>query len=147
MTETGAMTETEAMTETGAMTETQGASAAAALVMLHEDSALGNILVDSQGMTLYVFDRDSPDMSSCTGECLVNWPPFTVAAAGDLNAGEGVTGQLGTITREDDGTTQVTINGMPLYYYHEDAQAGDTNGQAVGEVWWVVDAAGNKITQ
>ena len=145
MPETGTMTETGAMTETGGMTDTQGAAAAA--LMVHNASTLGNILVDNKGMTLYVFDKDSMDKSTCTGSCLTKWPPFTVAAAGDLTGVEGVTGKLGTITREDDGSLQVTINGMPLYHYYEDKQPGDTNGQAVGDVWWVVGAEGNKISQ
>lgn len=141
------MTETGAMTDTGTMTGTQGAGAGAAVVMLHESGALGNILVDNKGMTLYVFDKDSQDKSACTGSCLTKWPPLTVAAAGDLMGDTGVTGKLGTITREDDGSMQVTINGLPLYYYYEDKQPGDTKGQAVGDVWWVVGAEGNKISQ
>ncbi len=148
-TKTGTMTETKGMTGTEGMTGTQGASSAAgAVVMLHENGTHGKILVDDTGMTLYVFDKDSKDKSSCTGDCLTKWPPLTVASAGEkLTAGEGVTGKLATIKREDDGKEQVTINGMPLYHYYEDKQAGDANGQAVGDVWWVVGADGNKISQ
>jgi len=51
--------------------------------------------------------------------------------SGQPTAGAGVTGQLGTLTRAD-GTTQVTYNGMPLYYWFKDAQPGDTTGQNVG---------------
>ena len=86
-------------------------------------------------------------MSACTGGCLEKWPPLTAAdASAALTGGAGVTGELGTITREDDGSAQVTINGMPLYYYYEDKQAGDTKGQAVGDVWWVVGPDGSKIS-
>ena len=158
-TKTAAMTETQGMTETGAtktgtMTETKGmtgtegaGAAAAAVVMLHENGTLGKILVDDKGMTLYVFDKDSKDKSACTGDCLTKWPPLTVASAGEKLTAEGVTGTLATIKREDDGKEQVTINGLPLYYYYEDKQAGDAKGQAVGDVWWVVGADGNKISQ
>jgi predicted lipoprotein with Yx(FWY)xxD motif len=65
-------------------------------------------------------------------------------------AGEGVDASLlGTITR-DDGTMQVTYNGWPLYFFHEDAAAGDTNGQGIDEfggLWWLVSPAGEAIEQ
>lgn len=144
---TGTVTETGAMTTTHAATETAPAGTAAALVMLHDNGAHGKILTDEKGMALYVFDKDSMDKSTCTGDCLTKWPPLTVGAAADIKAGEGVTGKLATIKREDDGKLQVTINGMPLYYYYEDKQAGDAKGQAVGDVWWLVGAEGNKISK
>ncbi len=144
---TGAVTETGAMTTTHAATETAPAGTAAALVMLHDNGTHGKILTDEKGMALYVFDKDSMDKSSCTGDCLTKWPPLTVAAAADLKGGEGITGKLATIKREDDGKLQVTINGMPLYHYYEDKQPGDAKGQAVGDVWWLVGAEGNKISQ
>jgi predicted lipoprotein with Yx(FWY)xxD motif len=114
--------------------------------MLADNSEYGSVLVAANGMTLYVFDKDSPGVSACSGSCLEKWPALTVASASDAVAGAGITGELGTITREDDGSTQVTINGMPLYYYYEDKQAGDTTGQAVGDVWWMVGPDGNKIS-
>ena len=115
--------------------------------MLRSNGAHGNVLTDAKGMTLYVFDKDSKDKSTCTGDCLSKWRPFTVANAGAaMKAAAGVTGKLGTIRRAD-GTLQVTINGMPLYYYNQDKQAGDAMGQAVGNVWWEVGANGSKITQ
>lgn len=115
--------------------------------MLHANGAHGNMLTDAKGMTLYVFDKDSKDMSACTGDCLTKWPPFTVAnATAAMKSAAGITGKLGTIKRAD-GKFQVTINGMPLYYYYQDKQAGDAKGQAVGNVWWEVGANGSKITQ
>ena len=144
MTEAEVMTKTEAMTETGAMTEANP-QAEMAMVTVSEDPMLGKILVDSKGMTLYMFDKDSSGKSNCSGDCLKNWPALTVA---DENAvitpGAGVTGDWAVITR-DDGTYQVTVNGMPLYTYAKDTQAGDVVGQAVGDVWWVVSADGKKI--
>jgi len=115
--------------------------------MLRANGAHGSMLTDAKGRTLYVFDKDSKDMSTCTGDCLAKWPPFTAAnATAAMKSAAGVTGKLGTIKRAD-GKFQVTINGMPLYYYYQDKQAGDAKGQAVGNVWWEVGANGSKITQ
>lgn len=101
------------------------------------DSALGDILTDADGMTLYLFTNDTEGVSNCTADCLANWPPLTVASADEALAGDGVTGELGTIER-DDGTLQVTIEGLPLYYYAADAEAGDISGHQVGGVWFAV---------
>jgi predicted lipoprotein with Yx(FWY)xxD motif len=105
-------------------------------------SDLGDILVDADGMTLYVFDSDSDGASTCYDDCAANWPALT----GDVAAGEGVDdGQLGA-TERDDGETQVTYAGQPLYYFAGDQAAGDTNGQGVGDLWWVVAPDGQPIT-
>lgn len=108
-------------------------------------TSLGTVVVDSDGRTVYVFDKDSPGAgtSSCTAACLAKWPPV-VAKSGKPTV-SGVSGQLGTITR-DDGTKQVTLAGMPLYLYSGDSHAGDVTGQAVGGVWWAVSPSGAKIT-
>jgi predicted lipoprotein with Yx(FWY)xxD motif len=74
--------------------------------------------------------------SVCMGECLVTWPALTVEAGETPTGGAGVTGTLGTITREDDGTLQVTYNGLPLYFFKNDAEPGDLNG--VYENWETV---------
>ena len=108
------------------------------------DSSLGTIVVDTAGMTLYVFDKDVADSgaSTCEGDCLVKWP--AVVAKSDTPTVAGVTGKVGVITRTD-GTKQVTLNGLPLYYWAGDAAAGDTTGEGVGGVWWVVAPNGDKI--
>jgi predicted lipoprotein with Yx(FWY)xxD motif len=120
------------------------AEPAADATLATADSDLGTIVVDSAGMTLYVFDKDVADSgeSTCEGDCLVKWPP--VVAESDTPTVDGVTGTVGVITRTD-GTKQVTLNGLPLYYWAGDAAAGDTTGQAVGDVWWVVAPNGDKI--
>jgi predicted lipoprotein with Yx(FWY)xxD motif len=98
---------------------------------------LGSYLVAGMGgKTLYTFKNDEAGVSNCSGDCATAWPPFTVAANTKLVPGEGATGELGTITRAD-GSTQVTYNGWPLYYFKDDAAAGDTKGQGVGEKWYV----------
>lgn len=98
---------------------------------------LGAVLVGANGMTLYLFTRDEMDKSNCAGDCAVNWPPLTVAEGQTPSAQPGLTGALGTIAR-DDGTMQVTYDGMPLYYWAKDVAPGDTTGQNVGEVWFVI---------
>ena len=86
-------------------------------------------------MTLYVFDNDTTaGQSSCNAGCVESWPPLTVDGA--ATAGAGVSGEIGSITR-DDGSTQVTYNGSPLYYYAADQAAGDSSGDGVGGVWHI----------
>jgi predicted lipoprotein with Yx(FWY)xxD motif len=109
--------------------------AASATVMLSSTPSLGNFLVDSKGMTLYLFTKDTSGVSNCNGGCLKAWPPLL--AQGNLVAGPGVTGKLGEITRSD-GAKQVTYDGMPLYYWASDVKPGDTTGQGVGGVWFIV---------
>ena len=101
--------------------------------------SLGSILVGPNGHTLYLFDRDEPGVSNCTGGCASAWPPF--AMEGELAPAASITASFGAITRGD-GTNQATINGLPLYYYSGDSDPGDSNGQGVGNVWWVVRADG-----
>lgn len=110
----------------------------AATVSTSETPELGTFLTDAEGMTLYLFTKDVPGTSNCTGDCLVNWPAFV--AEDPLTLPDGVPGELTQITR-DDGTQQVAYNGMPLYYFASDTAAGDTTGQGVGDVWYVVAPA------
>lgn len=124
-------------------TRQSGDNAAGAAVNVG-DSSLGQILVDANGMTLYLFDNDEPGKSNCDAACLRRWPPLLADAGTQPVGGSGVSATLGTIQR-DDGTTQVTANNMPLYYWFEDKQAGDTLGQAVGDVWWVLAPDGTAI--
>jgi predicted lipoprotein with Yx(FWY)xxD motif len=81
-------------------------------------------------MTVYTFTNDKADSgtSACTGACLVKWPALKVPAGTTPTGGPGVTGKLGTITRADDGTLEVTYNGLPLYFYIGDKAPGDTTG-------------------
>jgi predicted lipoprotein with Yx(FWY)xxD motif len=102
---------------------------------------LGVYLTGTGGMTLYILTKDSPNQATCTGSCATTWPPLTVSAGGSAQAGAGVTGTFATLTRAD-GSTQVTHNGMPLYYFKGDSKAGDTNGQGTGGVWFVATPAG-----
>jgi predicted lipoprotein with Yx(FWY)xxD motif len=107
---------------------------------LADDAELGAYVTGEDGLALYVFLPDEGDTSACTGECAINWPPLE----GDFTAGDGVTGALGTITR-DDGTTQVTLGGAPLYYFIGDEAAGDVNGQGLQDVWYLASAEGTPV--
>jgi predicted lipoprotein with Yx(FWY)xxD motif len=101
------------------------------------NSKLGVRLISSNGMSLYRFTRDTPGVSNCSGSCAVSWPPYTVAPGVTLAGSDLVTGKIGTITRND-GTLQVTYNGMPLYLWHDDERPGDVNGDGVNGVWFAV---------
>jgi predicted lipoprotein with Yx(FWY)xxD motif len=104
---------------------------------------LGKILADGDGRTLYMFTKDSKDTTTCYDKCEVAWPPLLQTDKPAV--GEGVdAAMLGTTTRKD-GTIQVTYNGMPLYYYFKDQAPGDTTGQGVGSVWYVVGPDGKRI--
>lgn len=92
------------------------------------------LVAGSNGMTVYTFSNDKANSgtSACTGGCLTKWPALTVSAGTKPTAGSGVTGMLGTFTRTDNGTLQVTYNGLPLYFYSGDKAPGDTNGNYPG---------------
>ena len=107
---------------------------------------LGQILVDANGRTLYLFEADKGMTSSCNDSCAAVWPPLT--ATGPLTAGPGVSQSLLATTTRKDGSMEVVYNGHPLYYFVSDKQAGDTTGQGLssfGADWYVLSAAGTKI--
>ena len=127
-------------------------SSSAPAAMVHPDvtelktasSSLGTIVVDSQGMTLYMFDKDTKGgtKSACEGPCLTAWPPAMMGASAPTLTG--VTGKVASIATPD-GKKQITLDGWPLYYWFKDTKAGDTSGQAVKNVWWVLDPKGTPI--
>jgi predicted lipoprotein with Yx(FWY)xxD motif len=128
---------TEAVTETTGAGTTEGATGGGETTVAAAESDLGTILVDGEGLTLYMFNPDAQGAPTCVDNCAQAWP----ALAGPATAGDGVDESLlGTATRPDDNSEQVTYNGWPLYYFAEDAAPGDTNGQGVGDNWYVVDA-------
>jgi predicted lipoprotein with Yx(FWY)xxD motif len=128
----------------GSSTSTQPASGGATIST--RTTPLGKILVDGRGMTVYLFEKDTGMTSNCSGSCAQFWPPVTTKGA--AKAGSGIdAGKLGTTTRTD-GTSQVTYNGHPLYYYVGDKKPGETTGQgltAFGALWYVVSSAGEAI--
>ena len=101
-------------------------------------SDLGTFLTDTRGMTLYMYTKDDVGISNCYQGCAAAWPPLMAQSDPVLPAD--LPGAIGTTTRTDGGL-QVTYNGMPLYYWAQDQQPGDTTGQNVGGVWFVVNPA------
>lgn len=109
-----------------------------------QDSDLGQIVVDAEGRTLYVLFADKNGKSTCYDDCEATWPPLTVDGE---PSGDGVDAELLGTTERDDGTSQVTLNDQPLYYFASDEAPGDMNGQGIGDVWYVVSADGEAITK
>jgi predicted lipoprotein with Yx(FWY)xxD motif len=116
------------------------AGTGAAEVATADVGDLGTVLVDGNGMTLYLFESDTGSSSTCTGTCAETWPALTTSNDAS-SGGKASASMLGTTTR-DDGSTQVTYNGHPLYLYSGDTAPGDANGQDIGDVWYAVTAQG-----
>jgi predicted lipoprotein with Yx(FWY)xxD motif len=144
-----ANSETEAAAPAGygsqAPAQAEDPSAGAGTSVKVADSEFGQILFDGSDQAIYLFDKERSAKSECYGECAAAWPP--VLTDGDPQAGAGAeAGKLGT-TERDDGSTQVTYNGHPLYYYVDDPKGEvlchDVN--EFGGLWLVVDPAGNAV--
>ena len=119
------------------------AAPAGAATVSAQKGALGNYLTDGSGKSLYLYTPDTSSTSTCYGQCVAFWPAFVTTGA--PKAGTGATaGMLGTSPRTD-GTTQVTYNGHPLYYFKGDKAAGDTSGQGKAGTWYLVTPAGTQI--
>jgi predicted lipoprotein with Yx(FWY)xxD motif len=115
-------------------------------VLAVANSGLGQVLVDTAGKTVYLFASDSAGTSSCSGPCLVAWP--AVPAPANLPTSlPGVTGKIGTMARPD-GTSQLTVNGLPVYTFKGDTGPGTTKGQGstgFGALWSAVSPSGTAI--
>jgi predicted lipoprotein with Yx(FWY)xxD motif len=110
-------------------------------------TSVGNVLVNSQGRTVYLFKKDTSTTSTCTGACASSWPP--VRATGKPTAAGGAKASMLGTTKRSDGKPQVTYHGHPLYLFSGDQKPGDVKGQGVnafGAVWWTVSSAGNQVT-
>jgi predicted lipoprotein with Yx(FWY)xxD motif len=111
------------------------------------NTSLGMILVDGNGRTLYLFEKDQPNQSACAGACVAAWP--VDQSSGTPKAGSDVTASLLSTIKRGDGSTQVTYNKHPLYYFARDSQDGQHNGQGVdafGAKWFVVTPAGGAVS-
>jgi predicted lipoprotein with Yx(FWY)xxD motif len=124
----------------GAATPAAPAAGAAAVVDVGQNATLGSFLVDSKGMTLYLYTKDSPNTSNCYATCATAWPPLLTSGA--PVAGTGVNAAMLGTTKRTDGTMEVTYNGWPLYYWVNDKKPGDTTGENVQNVWFVITPAG-----
>lgn len=122
---------------------------AGARLEVEEQAPYGRYITDRAGHSLYMFGNDTRGgASTCTDACANAWPPY--ATDGETDAGQGIDeDRLGTIERED-GTTQVTYAGWPLYYFNGDKQPGDALGQGIehlGAPWHLVSPDGTAIRQ
>jgi len=105
-------------------------------IKIQEKVGIGKYLTDTEGKSLYWFKKDSLGKSACSGPCLEKWPIYyreKVAAPKGIKADD-----FGTLTRED-GKKQTTFRGYPLYYWTNDKKAGETTGQGVNNVWYVIN--------
>jgi predicted lipoprotein with Yx(FWY)xxD motif len=133
-------------TQSSSTTKTSSPSTSAGATVATRKTDLGTILVNSSGRTLYLFEKDKGDKSTCSGACASAWPPLTTTAK-PKPANGAVAAKLGTSMRGD-GTKEVTYNGHPLYTYAGDAAPGDTTGQALdqfGAEWYVLSPQGGKV--
>lgn len=116
-------------------------------VTVKHDAKLGAILAAGpKKLTVYMFEGDHGDASSCSGACASAWPPVTTSGAPAASNGA-MSADLGTIKRTD-GTTQVTYKGHPLYYFASDKDSGDAYGQGIngfGAPWYVLAPNGSKV--
>ncbi len=112
-------------------------------IQVANNSKLGQILVTSSGFTLYTFERDKPEVSTCTdATCVTYWPPYTASA--QPMASTQLPGKLGLITRTD-GKMQVTYNELPLYTFIGDKKPGDATGDGLNEnggIWHAIMVSG-----
>jgi predicted lipoprotein with Yx(FWY)xxD motif len=105
-----------------------------------EIAELGPVVTDVKGFTLYRFDNDKPNESTCDGECAAAWPPATVP---DENfTVEGVD-KVGSIVRKD-GSRQLTVDGMPQYRFAKDGKPGETKGQGLQGKWFATGKGGER---
>ena len=131
----------------GGATSAPAAATGAAAIQAAKVPGVGTVLTNSDGMTLYLFEADKGTTSTCSGDCATNWPPVTTSgnATGTMGA---TSSMLGTTTR-DDGSTQVTYNGHPLYTFVGDTSSGQATGQGInafGGLWYAVTTAGTAAT-
>jgi len=91
-------------------------------------SGVGDVLADSSGAVLYTNDMDTRSKIACTGDCLSEWVPLAATSGGSPTSSDSaVQSKLGT-TKRPDGTSQVTLDGMPLYAFVEEGP-----GEATGD--------------
>ncbi|WP_245533748.1 c-type cytochrome [Calidithermus timidus] len=115
-------------------------------VLVAQSPVYGQYLTDLKGRSLYLFTRDSKDTVTCYDACAQNWPPLLLEKNNKPLGDKGVDAKLlGTAKRNDRSSLQITYNGWPLYYFARDQKPGDTNGQGVGGVWFLVSPKGEAI--
>jgi predicted lipoprotein with Yx(FWY)xxD motif len=142
----GESTSPAAAAPTTTATQTAQQATATGTAVKTSDSQYGQVLFDGDDRAIYYFDKESGSKSECYGECAEAWPP--VLTKGDPQAGSGAqAGMLGT-TQRDDGTTQVTYDGHPLYYYVDDpnGEVDCHNVNEFGGLWLAVQGNGQPVS-
>ncbi|WP_093797547.1 SCO0930 family lipoprotein [Streptomyces sp. Wb2n-11] len=111
---------------------------------VREDPDLGDVVVDSKGMTVYRFKKDSawPMRTACTGACLDKWPVVPPVGKNDT---DGILKKGFVVFDRPDGVQQQTIDCWPVYTFSGDVKPGDTNGQGVGGTWYAVSPEGKLV--
>ena len=129
----------------GAATTAAGAAAASATVGEADNATIGQkILVDSAGMTIYLFEPDGTSQTSTVPAAIkANWP--AVVATGSAVAGPGLDSSKLTVVTQPDGTKQVAYNGHLLYTFISDTAPGQATGQDLGGKWYVVSPSGDQV--
>jgi predicted lipoprotein with Yx(FWY)xxD motif len=107
-------------------------------------SGIGTVLANGEGLTLYHNTKETGSRIVCTGGCASFWPPVLVTGSLPQDTGM-IGGTFGTIMRPD-GSTQLTINGMPLYTYTGDSGSGQARGQGIQGVWFAVTPSGTSTS-
>ena len=107
------------------------------------DTDLGEVLVDSEGLTLYGFTNDTDGTSTCTGDCASTWPALLVE--GEPNIGDPLDPAVFSTVDGAEGGTQLKAGDWPLYRFSGDSAPGDVNGQGSGGVWFAVAPDGTLI--
>lgn len=120
-------------TPTATTASSGGATVKTATAMV--DGKSETILTDANGMTLYYFTQDTAQKTACTGACAETWPPLLFNGSGDVTASTQLPGELEAY--KNDNGNQVLYNDHFLYTYVADKAPGDTNGQGVGNKWYV----------
>lgn len=93
-------------------------------------TALGPVLTDATGRTLYTYDRDKPGVSACNIPCEMFWPP--VVASADAKPSGAF-----TIIARDDGARQWAYKNRPLYGFFKDLDPGNVKGDGADGIWHV----------
>jgi predicted lipoprotein with Yx(FWY)xxD motif len=125
-------------------------AAAGPILKSSRQAALGKIVVNGKGLTLYHASRERPGKLACVGNCLYYWFPVIVKSTTKIALGPGLSkAKIGTIKRPN-GTLQVTYNKLPLYRYYLDRKPGQTKGQRISDAagtWYVVSTSGKVVTK
>jgi predicted lipoprotein with Yx(FWY)xxD motif len=114
---------------------------AATITLKTQNGSKGIFLTDQAGKTLYLYTVDKGTTSACYQTCAQLWPPLTTTGAVKV-AGDASAKQIGETTRTD-GSKQVTYGGHPLYYFQGDTSPGQTKGEDLQGVWFLIGPAAN----